>query len=560
MVTQDGVACEARRSKRARAALLLAVAVASAYAPDSRAQGSLAQTFSNTLTGKAEVVPESKPKASKSKSKPKSKAKSKSKPKGNAKAKPKPAAAQANPAPNSVKSAPAEPAPAGSSPVSAADGSIAPRAVPNAAAAAAPAATALPAAAPSAEVTAADALAAPAPLSAAGEAAREPPEPELAPVVAEPATSQAVPEAAATEASPLRLAMFVDAYVAFQTNDPGTLATLSGHRAFSGQGSTFLSENGFSLAFLGLDVSYVTRRFGATANLRFGEAAPIYHAHAEPESDFTFGIDLLTQAYLTWRPLDPLTIDLGMFSTPFGAEVLESWRNLNYTRGALYYYAQPAWHTGLRLQYELSDEFGLLGFVANGTNNISETQQGFGLDQTPTLGAQLRVTPVEPLTLALGGLFTVDGYNNDDAGFDGFGDLVATLDLDAFQAVFNADYILTRDATPDERDRQFWGFSLGLGYSFGEHFGLAARGEYLLDDATFDGNTEQWRLLTATLTADYKPFSDTPNLIIRWDNRWEQSNQAIFGADSQGTVDPADDTYRDVWFESVIGVVVTTAP
>jgi hypothetical protein len=387
---------------------------------------------------------------------------------------------------------------------------------------------------------------------------------EAAPVLAEPAApvlaEPGATDPGATQASPLHLAMFVDAYVAYQTNAGGTLATLSGHRAYSGQGSTFLSENGFSLAFLGFDASYETPHFGATANLRFGEAAPLYHAHAEPESDFTFGIDLLTQAYLTWRPKGPLAIDLGMFATPFGAEVLESWRNLNYTRGALYYYAQPAWHTGLRVQYEFADEFGVTGFVANGSNNISETQAGFGLDQTPTFGLQLRVAPLLPLSFALGGLFTLDGYNNDDAGFDGFADFVTTLELGGLHGVFNADYILTREGAPDDSDRQFWGFSLGLGYDISDHFALAGRAEYLLDDANFDGDTAQWRLLTATLTADYKPFALTPNLILRWDNRWEQSNQAIFGANSQGTADTTDDTYRTVWFESVIGVVVTSAP
>ncbi|MEY4551335.1 MAG: hypothetical protein RL685_7530, partial [Pseudomonadota bacterium] len=147
--------------------------------------------------------------------------------------------------------------------------------------------------------------------------------------------------------NPLQLALFVDAYASWQSSGSGTLATLSNHRAFSGQGSTLRAENGFGLAFLGLDVSYAAPHWGATANLRFGEGAPIYHVHPTGESDAAFGVELLTQAYLTWRPWEVLTLDLGMFNTPFGAEVLESWKNLNYTRGALYYYAQPAWHSGL---------------------------------------------------------------------------------------------------------------------------------------------------------------------------------------------------------------------
>jgi hypothetical protein len=359
----------------------------------------------------------------------------------------------------------------------------------------------------------------------------------------------------------LALALYVDAYAAWQSSGSGTRATLSGHRAFSGQGSTFRAENGFSLAFVGLDASYQLPRFGATASLRLGEAAPIYHAQAEAESDLTFGVDLLTQAYATWRPFDPLAIDLGMFSTPFGAEVLESWRNLNYTRGALYFYAQPAWHTGLRLSWDASEQWSVLGFIADGTNNISETQQKSGLDQTPTIGAQLRYAPVPELSLALGGLFTLDSYHNDDAGFDALGDFIASLELGGWKSVLNADTILTRQAAPDRSDRHFLGLSLATGYAFSEIFGVAARGEYLLDDANFDrGDVDRWKLFTFTLTADFKPLPHVPNLIVRWDNRWEESNQDIFGGSAKRTADTADDSYEDVWFESVVGVVVTTAP
>jgi len=309
----------------------------------------------------------------------------------------------------------------------------------------------------------------------------------------------------------LELSMFVDAYGAWQSGGNGTLATLSGHRAFSGQGATFLAENGVSLAFLGFDASYETPRFGATANLRFGQGAPIYHAPTDSESGSNFGIDLLTQAYLTWRPVDPLALDLGMFSTPFGAEVLESWKNLNYTRGALYFYAQPAWHTGLRLSWQLSDAWSLTGFVADGTNLISETQQNAGLDQSPTLGAQVGFAPAEALSLLAGGLFTLDGFHNDDAGFDALADVVATLELGRLRAAFNADLILTRDDAPSGADRHFLGFSLAAGYAFSEAFGVAARGEYLLDDANFDGaDQDQWRLLTATLTTDFRPLPHTP--------------------------------------------------
>jgi hypothetical protein len=370
--------------------------------------------------------------------------------------------------------------------------------------------------------------------------------------------SPAPPDATVKPTSRLQLAMFVDAYAAWQTSGNGTLATVSGHRAYSGQGATLRAENGFSLAFFGFDATYDAGSFGAVTNLRFGEGAPLYHYHAAGESDLGFGVEHLTQAYAFWHPLPVLELDLGMFSTPFGAEALESWRDANYTRGALYYYAQPAWHTGFKARMDFG-VVSLIGFIADGTNNLSETQQNAGLHQSPTLGAQAVYAPNEALSFAFGGLFALDGTRNDDAGFDGFLDFLATLKLGSASVSFNADTILTRDGAPDGSDRHFLGCSLIAGYALTENFALAVRGEYLHDDANYgDGN--EWKLGTATFTADYKPLPNLPNLIVRWDNRWEKSNQHVFGADAKGTADTADDIYTNAWFESVLGGVVTTAP
>lgn len=358
---------------------------------------------------------------------------------------------------------------------------------------------------------------------------------------------------------PLQLAMFVDAYVAWQTGGNGTLSTLSGHRAFSGQGATFLAENGFSLAFLGFDAQYGTGSLGAVASLRFGPAATIFHRQTTAESDFNFGIDHLTQAYVLYRPVPQLELDLGMFMSPFGLESLESWKNLNYTLSALYVYGQPSWHAGLKATWELDGGLTLMGVVVNGVNNISETQQNSGLDQSPMIGGSLAYEASPALSFSLGGLWALDTESNDDSGVDGFADLVGTLQLGALTVAVNGDAIFTRDGAPSGGDRFFWGASLTAGYRFNEAFAIAGRGEYLHDDANF-GDGDVWTLVTGTLTLDVQPIAGAPYLIVRWDNRWENSNQHIFGEDSRGTADTSDDTYGRTWFETVLGVVVTTNP
>jgi hypothetical protein len=367
-----------------------------------------------------------------------------------------------------------------------------------------------------------------------------------------PITSRA--QATPSEAlGPLKLSMFVDAYAAWQTSGKGSLATLSQHRAFSGQGATLRAENGLSLAFFGFDAEYDAGSFGVVANLRLGQAAKIFHGN----NDLSFGIDHLTQAYALYRPVEQLELDLGMFLSPFGFEALESWKNPNYTISALYVYGQPNWHMGLRAKWQLADSLSFMGMVVNGINNISETQQREGLDQSPSLGGSVSYEVSPALSFALGGLVALSHEQNDDQGFDGFADFVSTLELGAFMSALNVDYIFTRHGAPDGSNRHFIGFSLTSGYHFNAMFGVAARAEYLRDQANFDGH-DTWHLLTGTLTFEVKPIPDKQYLIVRWENRWERSNQRVFGKQSQGTEDTADDSYRRSWFESVLGVVVTT--
>ena len=70
--------------------------------------------------------------------------------------------------------------------------------------------------------------------------------------------------------APLHLMFFADAYANWQSAQPGTSAPW--HRAYDSSAFGNGSQNGFSLAFTGLDVSYVGTGWGATTSLRFGPA------------------------------------------------------------------------------------------------------------------------------------------------------------------------------------------------------------------------------------------------------------------------------------------------
>src|SRR5688572_12282744 len=160
-------------------------------------------------------------------------------------------------------------------------------------------------------------------------AATAAPEPEIAPE----------PEVAVeAEVSPwdgLSVQVFGDAQYVWDWNSPdnpedtGSVA----HRAFE-------PSTGFGLSFLGIDASYSYKSVGATAALRFGQSTPRLLGDVAP-----LFLENVKQAYLTFKPIEMLELDLGQFDTIYGAEVAESHKNFNYTRGALYFLMQALSHT-----------------------------------------------------------------------------------------------------------------------------------------------------------------------------------------------------------------------
>lgn len=322
--------------------------------------------------------------------------------------------------------------------------------------------------------------------------------------------------------------MFADAFYNWSTSKNTDAAGMpSGnpaHRAYN-------RYNGFGLSFLGADIVYDTEKFGATASLRFGPSVPIFYAADKGPT----GIDNITQAYVTYKPTTALAIDFGQFSTIYGAEVAESWKNLNYTRGGLYYAMQPFWHTGVRAKYSISDELSLTAMVVNGVNNEIDAGK-----ERPSIGVQAAYAH-DTVAVLVGYLGSLDPSN--DLYFDHFVDLVATAGFGSASVVFNADFAKDEDA-------QFYGASLAGRLGLTDELGIAARLEYLGDPDGLIWGAGDNNVITATGTFEYKPDA-SGRLILRWDNRFEKSKEQIF-TDRDGAG-------ADSWFQSVLGVVVTSS-
>jgi len=402
-------------------------------------------------------------------------------------------------------------------------------------------------AAPTAETTAAP--------EPAPEAAAPAPAPE-APAEVPPAEEPAPEEAPAEEEGPFSYMVFGDAYVSVQTAQPGSPsapwrayeanAVVAAPPPAAGAASlaTFGAENGFGLAFAGVDLAYSGDHFGVTTSLRFGPGVTKFYA-----ADMGgLGVAGITQAFATWMPSDKLTLDFGQFGTIYGAEVAESWVNLNYTRGGLYYAMQPFWHTGLRAALSLSDAVTLKALVVDDVNSVSLLSTAGGDVQA---GLQLAVAAGD-LGLYIGTLQTLGTQN---VLFDRFFDVVLTYMPGDFSLVFNADFNAQDTATEIFGGNKYLGVSLAAGYAFSPVFGLAGRVEVLdfsLDDAAATGATgigSGDEVVTATLTLDIKPVKDLDNVVLRWDNRLEAAldTQPLFDGGGAAT---------DMWFASTIGLAV----
>jgi Putative beta-barrel porin-2, OmpL-like. bbp2 len=354
------------------------------------------------------------------------------------------------------------------------------------------------------------------------------------------------------------IGMFVDAYGAVRSDNnsarnlsPNAVSEDVGAYAGTPAHEAYVQGSGFGLAFAGADLAYSGKEFGATVSLRFGPGVNrFFYADNGP-----LGIDNVTQAFVTWKPrmVEGLTLDLGQFYTIYGAEVAESWRNMNYSRGALYYAMQPFWHTGLRANYKINDMIALNALVVNGVNTAFEG------NKSPSLGIQALFTPTPELFFALGYLTPLNPRNGDEEvlatlNFQDFIDFVGTATYGDFKIVANADLNSYRAKGSSDRE-YWWGVSLAPGYSFTNWFGVAARVEHLQDSANsqlIQATTGKAKLTTLTGTLDFKPVPNSAALVIRPEFRYELAGDDTYLSRK--------DTATDKFWSAHLGVVVTSMP
>lgn len=162
---------------------------------------------------------------------------------------------------------------------------------------------------------------------------------------------------------------------------------------------------------------------GVTGTFTVGDTPPVVNA---TDPGRRVGYEGIQQLYITYTPHilgREVAIDFGKFVTSHGNEVIESTSNDNYSRGLLFTYAIPFYHTGFRAVAPLSKQINLMLGLVNGWNNVRDD------NEAKTIMGQLTWTSSPSLTTTftfMGGSEGTGAYGT-GIGTNGNGNITTNL-------------------------------------------------------------------------------------------------------------------------------------
>ncbi len=297
---------------------------------------------------------------------------------------------------------------------------------------------------------------------------------------------------------------------------------------------------------------------GGRIDLNFLKTAGVIASAGTDSDDFD-----VQQAYITYTsplsfPCEGLSIKLGKFVTPLGAEVIEPWDNWNFSRSLLFGYAIPFTHVGITVSKSFTDYLSLTAGVVNGWDNVSDNNDGKSFLGNVTLG------PWEWFTLGINGIVGPE-QADENGNVRGVLDLVLTAKptpIPQLTLMFNYDYgtesdvpsfedhttittstitgfsdISTETVQVGASDATWQGFAGYAKYDFTDRLYAAIRGEWFSDEDGARTGTSQdlWEI---TVTGAYM-FVE--GLWGRLEYRHDDSNATPFldgdsATDTQNTI------------------------
>jgi len=316
----------------------------------------------------------------------------------------------------------------------------------------------------------------------------------------------------------------VDGYWSYNGNTP----IQGGQRVNPGRAFD-LYDQAFSLNYGELAVDYKPNNVGIRVDVGFGDAAEVVHYN---ETNIWRHIQ---QAYITGTT-GKFTMDFGKFVTPFGAEVIETKDNLNYTRGFVFTLGIPFYHFGGRATYAASEKFSIAGLVVNGWDNVKDN------NSAKSIGANVTIKPITQIVLIGNFLYGKENPNHDEARqlFEGI------ITVTPFERLsLTGDFVYGEDhfvpaAAGFPAPKGLWKGFAGYGkLKVLENLNLNGRYEFFTDrDGLRTGVVQE--LQSATVTAQV-PVSD----VALWGEfRKDWSNNDVFLRTQAGVLGLVD-SFRD---------------
>jgi hypothetical protein len=265
-------------------------------------------------------------------------------------------------------------------------------------------------------------------------------------------------------------------------------------------GSSFANLPGFALGMANVVASYEGAKVGFVADLVFGprgEDAIFNSPLLRPDGSS----NIVNQLYAYWNVSESVKLTFGHFNTFLGYEVISPTANFNYSTSYLFSYG-PFSHTGLKADFALSEDFGLMLAVMNPTDATEYNPTG-----KYAFGAQLGYKGQYLNFLTDDGAYEID--------FTGGFDLSESFFLGINAAYYDNDGV------------GFAGGALYPQYATSDSFTLGLRGEYFVENGDFGAigtGVEDSSVFAATLTGSYS----IDNFTIKPELRLDSSSDDAF--------------------------------
>ena len=315
--------------------------------------------------------------------------------------------------------------------------------------------------------------------------------------------------------NPLSFSGYVDTYYFLNSNKTRSNLGASGFERIFDQ-----KANTFQVGLAQLKTTYTSGRVEGVMDLVFGNHADLgnYGNIVSPLGGSGTAL-AIKQAYIDFDLSDKFSITAGQFGTNVGYEVIDAPVNFNYSLSNLFGNG-PFYHTGIKLNYAVSDKVGLMVGVNNGLDSKDDNNDGKGVM------AQLFVSPTDGFNVYL----NYFGSNEAEDGADK--DVFSVLDLTTSYQITDKFLLGLNAASGSNATGKWAGAALYANGSLTEKFGLGARLEYfdnksgaiyLTKGEDAAGNTVGVSVTSATLTGN---VIISENLLFKPEVRFDSYSKA----------------------------------